>query len=315
MKPVTFESDAELRKVLRPDRDTLARLSQSAGSRLLAITLLEWTLIVATIVLSEHVGGFLFTAIAVVFIGTRQHALLMLMHEFSHRQFSRHRVWLNDAVGDTLTAIPFGITVHGFRRDHLQHHANTSTAQDPNWVSELEQTRYQFPKSGLQLAAELLKHLVGMYAWHDLRRYLFDSRIATDNPSSTRWRQAAIAITVVALTWYFNGWYVVGVYWLLPMFTVLLTLLYLRDIAEHFALPSSGVSASRSTLPGAVERWLIAPYNVGFHAEHHLFPSVPWCRLKTLHQLLTHHPSYTKKIVLTTGYLTGVLQEARRHPS
>ncbi len=314
MNTFAFETDADLRMVLRPDREALMSLSQPAGWRLIATALFEWALIVGVVVLSEHLQSLLSRVIAVVFIGTRQNALLMLMHEFSHRQFSRTRTVLNDAVGDVLTAIPFGVTIHGFRRDHQAHHANTSTEQDPNWVSELQQTRYQFPKSRRELTVELLKHFVGLYAWHDLRRYLFDSGLALAAPVATRWLQAAVGIVTLLVVWFFDGWYVFGVYWLLPMFTVLLTLLYLRDIAEHFALQGRDISASRSTLPGPVERWLIAPYHVGFHAEHHLFPSVPWFRLKTLHQLVSKHPVYAKKIVFTKGYLTGVLREASQKP-
>ncbi|MFC6690534.1 hypothetical protein ACFQD2_05070 [Pseudomonas lini] len=61
-----------------------------------------------------YAGTILASVLAVVFIGTRQHALLILMHEFSHRQFSRTRPMLNDTLGDLLTAIPFTITISGF---------------------------------------------------------------------------------------------------------------------------------------------------------------------------------------------------------
>src|SRR5579872_6323472 len=119
--------------------DTVARTQllawgKTAPLRLLATTVFEWVLILCAAGLAIYADTIWATLLAVVFIGTRQHALLILMHEFSHRQFSRTRPVLNDTLGDFLTAIPFTITIFGFRRDHAAHHLHTATERDPNWV-------------------------------------------------------------------------------------------------------------------------------------------------------------------------------------
>lgn len=297
-----------LRAELAIDRELLAWWSRPAGWRLLAATLREWALILAAAMLSLHADRLWATAAAVVFIGTRQHALLVLMHEFSHRQFSRTRAGLNDALGDFLTALPFGITTHGFRRDHQAHHRKTGTPEDPNWVSLQRQPRYQAPMSRGRFASELAMHLVGVYTVREIKSYLFDQGMAVRSPSATRRRQMATGVAVVGLTALLHGWVAVATYWLLPLFSVLIALLYLRDIAEHVALPPEAY-ASRSTIASRLESWLVAPHHVGLHAEHHLFSSVPWHRLPEVHRLLATSATYREHVTLTLGYFGGVVRE------
>jgi fatty acid desaturase len=297
-----------LRDELSIDRELLARWSRPAGWRLLAATLREWALILAAAMLSRHAHALWAAAAAIVFIGTRQHALLVLMHEFSHRQFSRTRAGLNDGLGDFLTALPFGITIHGFRRDHQAHHRNTGTHEDPNWVSLQRQPRYQAPMSRGRFASELAMHLAGVYTVREIRSYLFDQGMAVRSPSATRGRQMAMGVAVVGITALLHGWAVLATYWLLPLFTVLIALLYLRDIAEHVALPSQAY-VSRSTIASRLERWLVASHHVGLHAEHHLFSSVPWHRLPEVHRLLATSATYREHVALTRGYFGGVVRE------
>jgi fatty acid desaturase len=118
----------------------------------------------------------------------------------------------------------------------------------------------------------------------------------------------AMGLAAVGITAWLHGWVVLATYWLLPLLTVLIALLYLRDIAEHVALPS-GAYASRSTIASRLESWLVAPHHVGMHAEHHLFSSVPWHRLPEVHRLLATSATYREHVTLTHGYFGGVVRE------
>ena len=297
---------------LRLDRALLQRLSRPAPLRLLGQVALEWTWIAAAVALALHADSVAASLLAILFIGTRQHALLMLMHEFSHRQFSRTRPVLNDTLGDVFTALPFLITLHGFRRNHLRHHRAPCTEEDPNWMSSIRQERYRVPRSRARMAWLLMWHGLGAYALQDLKGYLFEARMAIDNPPATRCRQALFALAAVGLTWACGAWLALLVYWFVPMLTVLMLLLYLRDLGEHFALPAPGLEASRTVLAGRLEAFFIAPHAVGFHAEHHLYPSVPFCRLRELHLALRERPAYARHAVVTRGYLGGLLDEVAR---
>ncbi len=299
-----------VRAGLELDRELLQQLSRPAPLALLACTLFEWGLIAGAMVLASCAGNLWASLAAIVFIGTRQHALLMLMHEFSHRQFSRWHPGLNDALGDLFTALPLFITIHGFRRNHLQHHRMPSTPDDPNWVSSLRLARYRFPRSRAGMAWVLCLHCIGFYALQDIKGYLVDARMALETPPTTKLRQAVFLLAVLTAAWAFDLWAVLALYWVLPMLTVLMALLYLRDVAEHHAMPARGLETSRTMLTGPIEGFLIAPHAVGFHAEHHLYPAVPFCRLRRLHRLLRDRPGYRAHAVVTRGYLSGLLREA-----
>jgi fatty acid desaturase len=78
----------------------------------------------------------------------------------------------------------------------------------------------------------------------------------------------------------------------------------IRNIAEH-ACTSTGedpFSHARTTLANPIERLLIAPYWVNYHAEHHLFMYLPCYRLPDAHRLLLDK-GLIKRMEVRPGYL------------
>ena len=61
-------------------------------------------------------------------------------------------------------------------------------------------------------------------------------------------------------------------------------------------------SHARTTLAGPIERLLIAPYWVNYHAEHHLFMYLPCYRLPEAHRLLIKK-GLIKRMEVRPGYL------------
>ena len=292
------------------DRALLKELARPAPARLLLQTAFEWSCIVALILAAVSVSHPAFSVACMLLIATRQHALLTLMHEYAHHQLSRRRAGINDLVGDVFTALPFFITVHGFRRNHLAHHRHVCTDQDPNWVSSLKKPRFRFPKTRRQFAIEVLKHGLGRYTLGELKGYTVDAGLSTGLPRAARVRAAAFAITLAAAATYFGLWDILLLYWIAPLATFLMAILYVRDVAEHFGMPAPGHERSRTVMAGWLERLLFAQNGVNFHAEHHLFPSVPFFRLRRLHQALMQCSGYRGKAVITHGYLGGLFAEA-----
>ena len=86
---------------------------------------------------------------------------------------------------------------------------------------------------------------------------------------------------------------------------------YIRSVAEHFGelAYEDDLSASRTVKPALLERFFIAPHQVGYHLEHHLYPGVPFYHLPKLHQLLMKQKKYQEKAHITNGYVRGLLNE------
>jgi fatty acid desaturase len=97
--------------------------------------------------------------------------------------------------------------------------------------------------------------------------------------------------------WYFAVW-------LLAMATWLSLVTRIRNIAEH-ACTSTGedpFSHARTTLASPLERLLIAPYWVNYHAEHHLFMYLPCHHLAETHRLLVEK-GLIRRMEVRPGYL------------
>ncbi|MFN6499672.1 MAG: fatty acid desaturase [Nostoc sp. DedQUE01] len=113
---------------------------------------------------------------------------------------------------------------------------------------------------------------------------------------STRWQlavyAAAIAISIAAgEPWFF-------LYWLLPLLVGQPILRFIL-LAEHTGctLDANLLTNTRTTLTLFPVRFLM--WNMPFHAEHHLYPSIPFHALPTVHQQLSSHfthiePGYIK---------------------
>jgi fatty acid desaturase len=302
-------SHAVSSRKIRLPRDLLKTLATPAPGRLLLQTGLEWACIIGLAWLAIWSDQGAVGLLCMLLIATRQHALLAQMHDYSHYQLSRKRGWLNDLVGDVFTAFPFFITIHGFRRNHMLHHRHAWTEHDPNYVASAKKRRYQFPKTRSQVWLEIAKHTIGWYTLQDLKSYTVDAGMATGLPRSTVLCRFVFALLLVATVAYFDLWRPVLLYWIVPLATFLMAILYVRDLGEHVGLPAVGFDNSRTMQVGPLERLLIAQNGVNFHADHHLFPSVPFFRLGRLHRALMMDPAFRGRAVITYGYLTGLITE------
>jgi len=87
------------------------------------------------------------------------------------------------------------------------------------------------------------------------------------------------------------GWFGLAMYlllWVLPAVTVLQAILRLRAICEHGAPSGIGspLQAARTTMSGALLRFILFPHHVNYHIEHHLYPAVPHYHLRRVHETL-----------------------------
>ena len=250
----------------------------------------------------------------IVWIGARQHALLVLMHDAAHARLLTSRRW-NDIIGELL-AWPLGITMHGFRRSHLAHHHHLGTDDDPDLVYWRDAPDYRFPMTPARLGVVLTMYTFGLRTVDQLRilagyalragRHTVRAQNASDQPGVQRARIACYVALLAAIT-ILGLWRGFLLYWIVPAFTWLAAILYFRSAVEHYALDGSRapLRATRTVVLGAAGRWLVAPNGINLHLEHHLYPSVPFHRLPRLHAHLTRDGAYRAEAHVTAGLLAA----------
>ena len=248
--------------------------------------------------------------IAVMIVGTRQLGLAILMHEAAHGGISTNKA-VNEFVGQWLCAVPVGADLQSYRAYHLAHHKFTQQPEDPDLSLSApfpitkdsfsrkairDLTGQTFVKQRLPLLLSLLKRGESEEA------VTHESFVATGREKMARFLAVnALLFALFCLAgagiWFF-------VIWLVAMATWLSLVTRIRNIAEH-ACTSTGedpFSHARTTLAGPIERALIAPYWVNYHAEHHLFMYLPCYRLSEAHRLLVEK-GLVKRMEVRPGYL------------
>lgn len=294
------------------ERSELKQFTKIRTWRWLVAVACEWAVIIATIWAVTVIGGWLIIVPAVIVIGSRQHALGALAHDGSHHLVARnHKV--NDVLSDLLAAYPNGFTTAGFRTTHLRHHAFLETEKDPSRVTvDLFPRDWIFPMPKRRVATIIARDFTGLSQASSslLLKYLWEI-------PGGRGRHLAqlIAYHVVAIALFvsFDGLWIYGVLWVLPLFTAAIGFYRIRAVAEHSGLDAHLVrylddsadplSATRTTVHrNPLTRFFLSPHNISYHIEHHLYPSVPVFDLKRLHARLFDVPEYTNGAHITEGH-------------
>jgi fatty acid desaturase len=110
-----------------------------------------------------------------------------------------------------------------------------------------------------------------------------------------------------ALT-YFAAWPGFIWFWLVPFCTWHIAAQYLRLICEHSAVVADEdeYRVTRTTVATPLQRFLILPRNIGYHIEHHWYPSVPFYRLPELHDSLMARNGFRAHAVVRSSILTSL---------
>ena len=236
-------------------------------------------------------------AVGWIVVSGRHLALAILMHEGAHRLLSRNKR-LNDWVASWFTAYPIMLSVHVYRTIHLQHHRATWTDADPD-----RGLAKPFPitkKSFLRKVVRDLSGITGLSRYRLLARLSAGLSPEGSGLSGSSLRQATVRFVKVQYGFLitnlliFLGLLGAGhpeaflLLWWLPALTGYSLVLRIRSIAEHAVVsdPQDELKQTRTTLAPFWLRFLIAPHNVNYHLEHHLFMFIPHYNLRKAHRLL-----------------------------
>ncbi len=286
----SFKKDPQVRKIIN-------QYSEVSTMKQGAALAFDWSIMFGAAFLCHSYFNPLTYMLALVVIASRQHALLVIMHEAAHLRVSK-KIWLNDFIGDCLAAYPILISTDFYRKHHTAHHRHTNTQEDPDWVRKINLKEWQYPQSQRQIALSFGKtFLIGGYQWLALMWAI----------SGPDWKKKGLYWgAVVAAVCYLGVFKEFLLYWMVPLLTVLPVIQRVRSTSEHFGLDRTHeFNGTRNVMIGLGEKFFLAPHNINYHLAHHMYPSVPFYNLKAFHESLNKFEAYRDLAHNSQSYLFG----------
>lgn len=266
----------------------LAGLYARSNARGAARAAAHVALLATTGALIHATGGRWWLPVALLAHGLVLAALFAAMHEAVHYSAFRARR-LNELLG---WVAGFGILFNAtyYRQFHFAHHRY---AQDPSRDPELLTAPPPRSRAAYWWRATAIPYwqarLLNIWRLSRGRFEGLDFIPATAHAEIVR-SVRGMAVVLVALV---AGSLALGTsvlvwYWLLPL-ALGLPFLRLYLLSEHTGCSEDddGLSNTRTTLSRWPVRFLM--WNLPYHAEHHLFPSIPFHQLPTAHRWLRAH--------------------------
>jgi fatty acid desaturase len=288
-------------------KSEVSHFSQISSWRFFGAVAIEVLTIVLAIYLSERYWNIPLYIAVVIVIGSRMHALAVLMHDATHYRASSNRR-INEFTGEVL-ALLVSITMQGYRNTHFAHHRELNTENDPDWIRKLGAPEFSFPKSPRAIILMLSQYALGLKSYGEAKKI---KKMKNMGNISTRLKilRAAFILLIIASAILFGFWKQLILYWPIPLVTSFMFFLQIRSVAEHFAVEYQHMlNHTRTVVAPFWERWLFAPHGVNYHLEHHLYPSVPFFQLPRLHRYLMTKDEFARSAHITKGYTTGLFRE------
>jgi len=210
-------------------------------------------------------------------------SLFHLMHECIHDTVFRQR-WLNRLVAHVCGFILF-LPAIWFRHFHHAHHRYTQQVdKDPELSNDKPASVFHW-----------LVHVSGIVVWRDafslllqaLYRPVHKPYLKEKYQLSARREMIMMlgAYAMLLMLSIVSGNAVLLYLWIIPLFLGQ-PFLRLYLLAEHTgcAAGSNMLANTRTVLTSPLVRWFT--WNMPYHTEHHVYPSVPFHQLPRLHRLM-----------------------------
>ncbi|KAI6107845.1 fatty acid desaturase-domain-containing protein [Pisolithus thermaeus] len=252
----------------------------------------------------SHPLSWAFLAMAYIVGGTANHNLFLAIHEITHNLAFRG-VSANKALA-VFANLPIGLPyAAAFKRYHLEHHKHLGE----DGIDTDLPTRFEL----LCLSNVLGKTFFATFQifFYALRPTFVRAQMLT------RWHFINVVVQAVF------DYVLVRTFGVRPLLYLLFSSFFAGSlhpcaghfIAEHYVW--DGLDQETYSYYGPLN---LLAYNVGYHNEHHDFPSIPWSRLPALRALapefydnLPSHPSWPMVIVnFIRDEEVGIFARAKR---
>jgi fatty acid desaturase len=117
------------------------------------------------------------------------------------------------------------------------------------------------------------------------------------------WIRLSFYTALLAIVTLSGGWKLFLMYWIFPLASWAKWFFYVRALSEHHALDRDRALARTRTV--VLPWWsqpLLAPHNINYHLEHHLFPNIPHYNLKRLHECLMQNKGFQEHAIIAQSY-------------
>ena len=218
----------------------------------------------------------------------RAHAqFLSLMHEAAHRLLFAHKE-TNDFVGNWLLGYPTLTSTQAYRRVHMAHHKREFGDSEPDIALYAK-----YPVTRDSLRRKLIRDASGKTGLKLLRNQMRGFHSPEERVRRTLWKMMGVQLIIISLFSLTGYWWMYLVFWVAPYLTVWRVINRLRSIAEHGGMREDDDRryTTHSVHQSRFARFMMVPYNIGFHMAHHVDAGVPFRHLPEYHRLL-HEANY-----------------------
>ncbi|HRE00054.1 MAG TPA: fatty acid desaturase, partial [Ilumatobacteraceae bacterium] len=247
-------------------RDELRRIPSAANAASVVGLYVQTAVLLTAVVVTPGWWRLLVWPVVFVLMGRTHAQFASLMHEAAHRLLFAKKS-LNDWVGRWLLGYPAFTSTEAYRRVHMAHHREEFGPDEPDIPLYVN-----YPVSAASLRRKLVRDATGQTGWKLLKQQL--RGLANPNRAARRvqYKIWTVQVVLLALSIVFGVWYLYPVFWLLPYLTVWRVINRLRSIAEHGGMMASKDRriTTHSVRQHRVARFLLVPYNIGWHLAHHV---------------------------------------------
>lgn len=285
----------------------LIALGETSIRRQLYYYVMDWAIIGAAIGTALALDNVFVSVLSIVVVATRQHAMLLLVHDAAHMKLSRNSK-VNDWLADMFAGAPCFFSTAAYRIHHADHHRYLNTDKDPDWARKSALKDWQFPKAQKALLILLIRQIFeGGIEWLQLTSKM----LGLNKPYSPSiiqkqflYKFTLFWAVVISVAVAFHRLDALLIYWFIPLLTIFPLLQRFRSITEHFSLERTHeLNSARNTAAGAFERFFLAPHSTQYHLVHHLYPAIPHYNLARAETILRQSERYRQQAHQNNGYL------------
>jgi fatty acid desaturase len=234
----------------------------------------DYAVVFATASMASWINRVPLTLLAIVIIAGRQSALQGLVHSACHFSlFSRRRH--NDAL-QFLFAYPVLDSVPLYRGPHLEHHRDFKLKRSDRFDYLDDHVQLSGKGKRARIWVVFIKPLLGHAGFVFLNDVV---KTYADHPGHA-FRLVVYWIGLLGAAWWFGCLWAIFIYWVVPLVWLYPVLDIWAELSDHLDARDDARNQE-----GFFFSLLLKGHET-YHAVHHLYPFVPFYRLRGLHDRL-----------------------------